>query len=269
MMGTRSKSEFTALSLDEKSAALRLHSWLPVLSRRVAITVVLLAAALVSASCVRGAPDIPTATTIPTVAAAPLPAPTILGLGTVSSGLPRSLIWQTYPDPETKFELQWRFQDVGIWQDMGEAPAGATQFGEGSGILAFKGNFATYCYRIRAVKGESSSAWSEESCARIGAGEPSEHFRWAPPVYGPEVTRGPEGTMVSWNPTDISFRDKLSFEVWRRNRHSPVYETVATVSGFEGGFLDPAGTANSCYRIRAVLEGIPSISPESCLAVPE
>lgn len=233
----------------------------------VAIAGLMIIGALAAMSCARKQlgerPPAPTET----VVAPSLPVPAGLGVGTYSNGLPAGLGWQTYPDPAASFRIQWRFQDVGFWQDLGNAAPGSTFFGDSTRVdLGFRGNGMTYCYRIRAVKGDFSSAWSEESCKRIGAGEPYDKFRWAPVMFGPRVTHGLEGAEVSWQGVDQSYRDKVVFEVWRRDRNGPVYETVANLSGYEVRFLDPTGTSNSCYRIRVAGDVVASLSPETCLA---
>lgn len=247
---------------------------------RLVVAAALVAAGLTIASCTSAEVQAPTTTPVAAVAKTPtvtpaatvppektLPTPTGLALGTYYSGLPRALRWQPYPDPDATFELQWRFNDVEIWQELGPAPAGSTKFGEGSGALTFHGNLATYCYRIRAIKARSVSAWSEESCTYIGAGEPHEKLRWAPPFRAPELARVDGAVKVSWDPVDPSFRDRLQLEVWRRDRNDPQYETIATVPASETQFMDPGAAPESCYRLRAVLaDGVPSLSPESCLA---
>lgn len=225
-------------------------------------TIVVLALTL---GCDQRAVRIATSTPIPT--AIVLPAPTGLGLGTYSSGLPATLGWQPYPDPDATFELQWRFADVGIWQPMGEAPAGSTHVGDQPGIVGYKGNFVTYCYRVRALKGELASAWSQELCKYVGAGESStyEKLRWAPPITGLVLNEGHGGVAVSWEPVDPSRRDGVRFEVWRRNRNDSIYVTVANVRGFETQFFDDAAAPDSCYRIHVIADGPSSLSPEVCL----
>lgn len=252
---------------------------------RVVFAAMLIATGVTIAGCTSAGGQTPTATRVatvspgaktPTTAVSPipatpipgkLPAPTGLSLGTYSSGIPQLLSWEPYPDSGAAFELQWRFGDVAIWQDMGAAPADSTGFGGRTGSLAYEGNFATYCYRVRAVKAGLASVWSDELCKRIGAGEAHGQLQWAPPLNAPVLGREGSGVKVTWEAVDASFRDRLQFQIRRRSVDDPRYETLATVAGSENHYFDPTGSAGHCYRIRAgSAEVSSSISPESCLA---
>lgn len=215
-----------------------------------------------------GAPPAPTAFERTATSTRTLPIPTGLKLRTFINGMPSALSWPEYPDPVAGFELEWRFEDVVLWQNLGEAAQGSREFGGLPLDLAFQGNFATYCYRIRAVDGSAASAWSEELCARIRAGEPYEMLRWAPPLEAPTVAAdGSSGTAISWRGIDRSFLGTASFEVWRRDRSSPNYETVFALPLDQTKYFDQAGAESSCYRIRVVVAGgVPSLSRESCVS---
>ena len=180
----------------------------------------------------------------------------------------RSLTWSGANDApqEQKFELQWRFGDVPVWVPLAvvDGISEETEYGTASGQQLVVGTNAEYCYRIRRIEGEVSSAWSDEVCADMRAGEPGPANPWpAPPrnVTTERVDGG--GVKLTWDPVEPTQIGNPEILVWRRARSEGAYQTIATLEGGSKGYTDPAGDTNACYRVASRTQGT-SVSPDMC-----
>ena len=144
--------------------------------------------------------------------------PESFSMGKLPSGEFALLQWNNPNQSAVSFELQWRFSDVPYWVHLAStSPGAATHPANGPGHIA-PWNHTGYCYRGRAVLGNSASGWSDEFCDYMGAGEPYLPPPW--PLAATDVVAEAinEGVRLTWAAVDLRQFGSLDSLVLRRSQ---------------------------------------------------
>ena len=209
--------------------------------------------------------------------------PDNLRIEKLSSGAFRDLEWNNPNDSLASFELEWRFGDVPHWVHLSITAAEATTYGgrhPGEAFIA-PWNLATYCYRGRAILGNSASEWSDEVCEYMGAGEPHPPPIWPAPAKHVAAEPIEGGVRLTWTSHDYREYGPTLSLVLRRESTSGKYTVIgelpfATFSAYESDgpnhgdgifeFIDREGSRDYCYRIGTKFEDRgKSISGDVCV----
>ena len=175
--------------------------------------------------------------------------PESFSMGKFSSGEFALLQWNNPNQSAVSFELQWRFSDVPYWVHLAStSPGAATHPANGPGHIA-PWNYTDYCYRGRAVLGNSASGWSDEFCDYMGAGEPYLPPPWPPAATDVLAEAINEGVRLTWAAVDLRQFGSLDSLVLRRKSTEGVYDIIARVPYGTFEFTDENGSRDYCYRI--------------------
>ncbi len=196
----------------------------------------------------------------------PLRPPENLSMGKFPSGTFALLQWNNPNQRAISFELQWRFSDVPHWVPLASTPPGATTHPDsGPGHIA-EWNFTGYCYRGRAVLGNSTSEWSDELCADMGAGEPHPPPYWPPPAREVSAESTDGGVRITWEAHDAGQFGLPDALVLRRESTEGAYDVIATLPYGTFDFTDDEGGRDHCYRIgTSFRDRGKSVSGDVCL----
>ena len=196
--------------------------------------------------------------------------PENLSIGMFGNGLFSSLHWSNPNRDVVSLEFEWRFSDVPYWVHLGSAPPGATMFqGPFAGGSIAEWNFTSYCYRGRAVLGDSTSEWSDEICADMSAGEP-----YNPPIWPPVPTEVageavPGGVRLTWSILNAGQFGSPHSLVLRRGSTKGTYRVIGKLPFGTFEFIDKQGghiNCGYCYRIGTSFEDRgKSVSRDVCI----
>ena len=181
------------------------------------------------------------------------------------SGRFASLHWRNPNEGAVSFEFSWRFGDVPHWVDLGSVPSGVSIYrGPPSrGIAPW--NYTDYCYRARAVLGNSASGWSDEFCDYMGAGEPYPPPQWPPAATDVVAEAIHEGVRLTWAALGAGQFGSPDSLVLRRKSTEGEYELIGKLPFGTFEFVDEEGSRESCYRIGTSFEGRgKSVSGDVC-----
>ena len=165
------------------------------------------------------------------------------------------LQWNDPNQRAVSFELEWRFSDVPYWVHLGSTSSETIPSRAPFQIGIASWNLAEYCYRGRAVLGDSTSEWSDEVCDRMDAGEPHTPPIWPAPATDVTAEAIPEGIRLTWSCVEydgnFGLPDAL---VLRQESSEGAYDVIGTLLYGTFEFTDDEGNRDHCYRIGTKIE---------------
>lgn len=158
------------------------------------------------------------------------------------------LQWNDPNQRAVSFELEWRFSDVPYWVHLGSTSSETIPSRAPFQIGIAPWNVAEYCYRGRAIVGDSTSEWSDEVCDRMDAGEPHTPPIWPPSAREVTAESTDGGVRIAWKAHDAGQFGLPDALVLRRKAMKGAYDVIARLPYGTFEFVDKEGSRDHCYR---------------------